>query len=309
MILLYIVLALLGLFALSIVVFIYLMPEKFISLLLEFTRKKSGLTCKKISIEEDLHISYLEGGSGECIVLLHGFGANKDIYVNFAEYLTPKYHVIIPDIIGFGDSSHPKDADYSPLEQAKRLHKFLQILNIPTAHFIGNSMGGQISVVYASNFPKNVRTLFLVSPAGLWTHPLSDIIKIIIDTKTNPLIARSVEEFKELMSLAMVNPPKLPKPLFNVLAKERINNADLEEKIFRALVDYSVENDLKNITQKTLILFGEYDKIIIPQIADKFEELLKSSLVVVLENTGHVATYEQPKLCADHYLKFIDDLS
>ena len=53
--------------------------------------------------------------------LLHGFGADKDHFARVAHWLTPHYRVIVPDLIGFGESSHPFDADYSPAAQAERL--------------------------------------------------------------------------------------------------------------------------------------------------------------------------------------------
>ncbi len=64
-------------------------------------RVKAGLVEKSIRVG-DHRIMYLEGGRGETVLLIHGFGADKDNWTRFAGYLTPSYHVIIPDLPGSG---------------------------------------------------------------------------------------------------------------------------------------------------------------------------------------------------------------
>src|SRR5690242_17628411 len=102
--------------------FVYLAPEKATRLAIDAERDRSGLARKEIDLPGGLHYVYLEGGQGEPVMLLHGFGANKDNFTRVARFLTPHYRVILPDHIGFGESAHPQDADYSPTAQAQRLH-------------------------------------------------------------------------------------------------------------------------------------------------------------------------------------------
>ena len=110
--------------------FLYLAPEKTTKLVIDIERKRSGLTRKEITLPGELHYVYLEGGQGEPIVLLHGFGANKDTFVRVARFLTPHYRVIIPDHIGFGESSHPQNANYSAGVQAVRIRTLAQALGV-----------------------------------------------------------------------------------------------------------------------------------------------------------------------------------
>ncbi len=81
-------------------------------------------------------------------MLLHGFGANKDHFTLVARFLTPRYSVIVPDHLGFGESAHPLAADYAPPTQAQRLRALAQALGIQSLHLGGNSMGGQIALTY-----------------------------------------------------------------------------------------------------------------------------------------------------------------
>jgi len=94
--------------------FVYLAPERATRWAIDAERKRAGLARKQIDLPGGLHYVYLEGRSGEPLLLLHGFGADKDNFTRVARFLTPHYRVIAPDHIGFGESAHPQDADYAP---------------------------------------------------------------------------------------------------------------------------------------------------------------------------------------------------
>jgi len=89
----------------------FLIPETLFKLAIKAERYSAGLVQKEIQVD-DHKIVYLEGGKGQTIVLLHGFGANKDNWTRFAKYLTGNYHLVIPDIPGFGESSQIKEVIY-----------------------------------------------------------------------------------------------------------------------------------------------------------------------------------------------------
>ena len=81
-----------------------LFPGVTFKILRNMERSAAGLEQKSIEVGK-LHIEYLEGGKGEVLLLLHGFGGNKDNWTRVAKYLTPHFKVIAPDLPGFGESS------------------------------------------------------------------------------------------------------------------------------------------------------------------------------------------------------------
>lgn len=147
--------------------FVYLAPEKAAILAINADRHRSGLLRKEIDLPGGLRFVYLEGGKGEPLMLLHGFGANKDNFTKAARFLTPHYRVILPDLIGFGESSHPREADYSPAAQTVRLRSFAKALGFERLHLGGNSMGGLIAMIYAASYPADVASLWLLDPGRL----------------------------------------------------------------------------------------------------------------------------------------------
>lgn len=128
-------------------------------------RSQSKLEERTLKIP-GFEIAYLEGGSGEPLVLVHGIGADKDNFTRAARWLTPHYRVIAIDLPGFGQSSKPEQADYGIPAQVERLDEIMQALKLPRAHFGGSSMGGWIIASYAAKYPDKAASLWLLGAAG-----------------------------------------------------------------------------------------------------------------------------------------------
>lgn len=271
---------------------------------LDAERQRAGLERKEIVLPDGLRYVYLEGGSGEPLMLLHGFGGNKDNFTRAARFLTTHYRVIVPDHIGFGESARPADADYAPAAQAERLRLLAEALGVSRLHLGGNSMGGQIAMAYAALYPADVASMWLLNPAGVWSAPRSEVAEIVIGTGRNPLIARSEDEFAQTFAFVMNDPPFIPRPVLNVLAQERIRNADLEERIFVKIATDSIEQRVTGLTTPTLIVWGEGDRVIHVGTADILHKLLPRSQVIVMPEIGHMPMLERPRQSAADYVKF-----
>ena len=299
-----VILALIIIFILASIGFLYLAPEKATKLFIDLERERSGLTLKEINLPGELHYVYLEGGKGEPLVLLHGFGADKDNFTRAARFLTPHYRVIIPDHIGFGESSHPQDANYSAGVQATRIRTLAKALGITKLHLGGNSMGGQISLMYAALYPDEIKSLWLLDPGGIWSAPPSELREIIVKTGENPLMARNEDEFAKIFAFVMADPPFIPRPMLNVMAKARISNYELEKRILKEIASDSIEKYVTGLKTPTLIVFGEKDRAINPATAEVLHKLMPRSEVIIMKGIGHLPMIEQPRKSAEDYLKF-----
>lgn len=286
------------------VALVYLSPETATRLAIDAERARAGLTAKTIDLPNGLHYAYLEGGQGEPLLLLHGFGENKDHFARAAGHLVPHYRVLVPDHIGFGDSAHPLDADYSPPAQAVRLHALTQALGIARMHLGGNSMGGQIALTYAAMYPADIGSLWVLDPAGIWSAPPSEMREFMQKTGTNPMFVRSADDFVRLSGFAMTDPPFVPRPMINVLAQERIRNVALEERIFKTLDADTLEPRIMGLMTPTLIVWGDRDRLLRVESAEILHRLLPRSRVVIMRGVGHLPMLERPAESAAEYLRF-----
>ena len=130
---------------------------------------------------DGVDVTYTTGGAGEPLILVHGFGADKDHFTRLAGYLTPHVRVFVPDLLGFGESPRPADASYAPADQAERVRAFARALGLQRVHLGGNSMGGFIVTDYALAHPDEVASLWLLAPAGTALAFDSDLARAMAD--------------------------------------------------------------------------------------------------------------------------------
>jgi pimeloyl-ACP methyl ester carboxylesterase len=292
----------------SIIGFVYWAPEKAYSVGLDLDRHRSSLSRKEIDLADGLHYVYLEGGNGEPLMLLHGFGMNKDAFTRVARYLTPHYRVIIPDAIGFGESSHPQGANYSIPAQMERLRSLAHALGLERLHLGGSSMGGQIALTYAARYPGEVISLWLLNPAGIWSSPPSEVFNIFKETGRNMLMVKNEDDFEQCIQFIIYKPPYIPGFIKEIMAQERIRNYNLEDQVIKQIVAYEVEKSVSGLTIPALIVWGDKDRVLNPASAEILHNLMPRSQVIIMRNTGHLPMMEQARQSSEDYLRFRSDL-
>ena len=276
--------------------------------LVQYERNKSDLDVKSLTLASGDKMVYAENGNvaGEPLLLIHGFGGNKDNFTRIARQLEG-YHLIIPDLLGFGESSKPMTADYRSEAQAIRLHELLQAKGLANnIHVGGNSMGGAISVAYAAKYPKEVKSLWLVDSGGFWSAGIHDSLKNAT-LENNPLLVNNKEDFYKLYDYVMYQPPYIPKSVKAVFAQERIANKELDAKILEQIVTDNVEERAKIIAQykiPTLVVWGDKDQIIKPETVNLIKQIIPQAQVIMMEDVGHVPMVEALDETADNYKAF-----
>lgn len=280
--------------------------------LVQYERNKSDLAVKALTLSSGDKMVYAENGNvaGEPLLLVHGFGGNKDNFTLIADKLEG-YHLIIPDLLGFGDSSKPMTADYRSDAQAQRLHELMQAKGLTSnTHVGGNSMGGAISVAYAAKYPKEVKSLWLVDTAGFWSAGVPKSLEGAT-LENNPLLINSKEDFYKMYDFVMYKPPYVPKSVKAVFAQERLNNKKLDAKILEQIVTDNVEERAKIIAEyniPTLVVWGEEDKVIKPETINLIKEIIPQSQVITMPKIGHVPMIEAVKQTANDYKAFREGL-
>ena len=236
---------------------------------------------------------YEIAGSGDALVFLHGFSLDRrmwdDQFAAFAEH----YRVLRYDLRGFGKSDVPSEQSYGHEVDLKHL---LEYLNIERAHVVALSMGGQVAVEFALQYPEMVRSLVLVDSglAGvafsaewdavtgvLWeigrTLGISAAIQAWFEhplfkaTRENPaawaLVAQIVGEYSG-WAFVSHDPAVSPQPP----AAERLHL----------------------IAAPTLVLVGERDVPDFQRVADLLAQGIPNARKAVLPGVGHMSNMEDP---------------
>jgi pimeloyl-ACP methyl ester carboxylesterase len=279
-------------------------PEGLTALGLALERRISGLTTRHARVD-GFDIPYLEGGSGEVLLLIHGFGGDKDNFTRIARFLTPHYRVLIPDLPGFGDASRDPKASYGMADQVARIHSFMTQLGITRFHMGGNSMGGFISAQFAVPYGHMVQSLWLLDPGGTAASHSSALMLHYQKTGANPLLVQRVEDFNETIHATTHKTPFVPRVARVALGRRAVADFELHTSIMRQLADSPLlEQSYQPMDTPALIVWGKEDQILSPAGAESFRQLFPNSTVILMDGIGHLPMAEAPAQTARDYLAY-----
>ena len=117
-------------------------------------------------------IHYFTGGTGEPLVLVHGLGGRALDFALLMPALARNHRVFALDLLGYAGSDRP-NVDYSVTLETGILRQFLDSQGLTRFDLAGWSMGGWISLDFASQFPERIRRLVLLDSAGMKFAPVS----------------------------------------------------------------------------------------------------------------------------------------
>lgn len=276
---------------------------------MSWERSGAGLEESSIRVGE-LNIAYLsniEPVDGETIVLIHGFGANKDNWTRLSRELTDDFNLVAVDLPGHGDSSKPLDLGYRFEDQVRHLSGILKALDVQKFHMMGNSMGGAITALYAATYPDQVRTAVLFDPAGIFEYE-SELVNLVMEGD-NPLIPSKEGDFKRLIDFALEKEPFVPWPIYDVMEENAIANQEVNRVIFSAIRDNSYEPEFRQaitrIQAPVLVVWGKEDRVINYRNAEVFVNQIPDARKVLLEEVGHAPMVEVPEESAQLFREFL----
>ncbi|WP_342806308.1 alpha/beta hydrolase [Alteromonas sp. M12] len=290
----------------SVLLWLLVKPKRKIDLILSISRKLLGFKYETMLIDGyRWHYLDSKGDNKQSIVLLHGFGANKDNWLLYGYYLKKNYRVIMPDLPGFGDTKKDQTMDYSVASQVKRIDRFVNQLSLEKVHIVGNSMGGLIALQFALDYPNYLSSLQLMNAAGIKSKKSSQL-ELAVAQKNNPLLVTEFSELDKLLSITMHKSIWIPKLFKRDLFNQLSQNYDFYDKIFWALVtEPPLNEELAKIRIPVLILWGLQDQLLDVSCAHVLNEKIKHATLIIHDNDGHIPMMESPKKSAIEYLTFL----
>ena len=239
-------------------------------------------------------IRVFAAGDGAPLIFLHGAGglAEDD---PFLAALARRWRVFAPLLPGYGDSEGGEDL---PDMLAITLHGFdvIEALGLDRPILVGHGMGGMIAAEMAAVAPREVERLGLIAPAGLWldAHPVPDLF-----SKLPHELPALLFHDAALGERAMAAGGDLADP--KILEAFLIRNARqlaMASKLLFPIPDRGLAARLYRIRARTVIVWGEDDRLIPPAHGDAFCRGITGAELVCLPAAGHMVTLEQPEAVA-----------
>lgn len=276
----------------------------------DYSRSQADLERKTLRLA-DSEIVYLERqGDGPTVVLIHGFSANKDTWLKLVPELPQNWRIIIPDLLGHGETQVLPQLDFLLTTQAEHLQQLLHKLELNQVHLVGNSMGGAVAMIYAAFYPQDTLSFVLMDAAGAEAPQASEYMQALARGE-NPLIATDAESFDYRWNFVMSQPPALFWPLKPAMVRATLARVELNQRIFadmlatQKLFDEEFEARLRQISMPVLILWGEEDRVLDKSAIGAFEQYFPQAQAIIYPEIGHLPMVEAPKQTAKDLASFI----
>jgi len=269
----------------------------------------------------NISVGYLDEGEGDDVILMiHGLGSNAKGWLRNIPELSREHRVIAVDLPGYGVSDKGY-YEYTLSFYAQVLSELLDELKIESAAWMGHSMGGQIAMVAALNHPDRVSRLILISPAGFeaFTDGEGDWMRRVVspdlvrDTTIRGIAVNLKSNFYNAPSEAD----------FMITDRIQVRGAkDFDKYCYavaenvEAMLDEPVLERLGEITQPTLVLFGQNDNLIpnrylhggpTSKVATAGTDQIPGARLVLVPRCGHFVQFEKPDETNSEVLKFCNE--
>ena len=253
-------------------------------------------------------IAYTDSGSGQTILLVHGFASFSFTWQKMLGFFPENLRIVTIDLKGYGYSEKLCDDALSLFDQSQILDQFIQKLDLNDLFLVAHSMGGAVALLglFSPKIEERVRKLVLIDTAGLFQKIPDFIDDLTVMSPHNPLLRLSDEDLIARMVLEQTYFDK--KKITDELLKEyadvlRMKNA--KECLIGSAKQIAIAN-VRSFRKKmaalklpTLLIWGEEDKIIDLEDAFLFFHDLRSAKLKIIPECGHSPQEEQPKKTAE----------
>lgn len=263
-------------------------------------------------VANGIRTNYIEAGdpSQPPLILIHGSGPGVTAFANWngvIPALSEHFHVLAPDMVGFGYTEVPKNVtDFTLDFWVDHIIGFLDALGIDQASFIGNSYGGALSLAVAARHPDRVRRFALMGAAGLKFEMSEGLLNV---WGYEP----SEANMRKLMETFAYNPGLVTDAI--VLSRHnasiRPGSHEAFSRLFpeprQAKLDRlaTPEDDIRGIQAPALIIHGREDVIVPVDVAYRFSALLPHSELHVFGECGHWTQIEKKDRFIEVVLPFL----
>jgi pimeloyl-ACP methyl ester carboxylesterase len=252
-----------------------------------------------------------QAGSGEPVVLIHGFGASTYSWRKVMPALAASHRVVAIDLNGFGYTQRPKSrASYTREAQAKLVLGTLDALGIDRAHIVGHSYGGGLTLYLASRHPERFRTMVLVDSSAP-TYANDRRSRFAALRPLDVLFVRSVVLRPGMVRKGLLRSyyddslvtPELVQAYLDRLAIEGVGGAFYG---LTAPAPAGEPVELEKIAVPSLVIWGAHDVLISPETGRRAAARLPHAEFVLFDKSGHLPMEEEPEAFLNTVLPFLE---
>jgi pimeloyl-ACP methyl ester carboxylesterase len=256
-------------------------------------------------------LAYLDEGSGPPVLLIHGIPTSSLLWRQVIPVLAHTHRVIAPDMLNYGKSDKPVDADVSIAAQSRLMVKVLDALGVARADVVAHDIGGGVAQLMAVNQPHRVKKLVLSNAVCFDSWPIPEF---------KPLQAIGAEGMMSLDAFLRMMRDFLPRGVFHAgglsedvmaMMMEPWSTAEGKRALFRSLrrlnpeYTLAIGDQLRQLEHETLIIWGRQDPFQKPSYAEQLRAAIPNARLAWIENAAHWVMEERPAQVAAELKTFL----
>ena len=268
-------------------------------------------------IRIDERLVYAEQtGQGEPVVLIHGFGASSYSWRKVMPGLADQYRVVALDLFGFGWTGRPENGrPFTRDDQVELVLGVMDALEIESAHIVGHSYGGSITMALAADHPERVKSMVLVDSAAVdypmlrrkWFSRVSFFNWIYVRG-----LALRTGTAERVFERAYYDDSLVTDDLIEAyLERLRVEGA---ARGYRSLSrplpasQWPREIRYQDLEVSTLVLWGAQDQVVTAEVGRYHADLVRDCRFVAIEGAGHSPMEEKPAEFIEEVTAFFDEI-
>jgi 2-hydroxymuconate-semialdehyde hydrolase len=268
---------------------------------------------KNQSVQIDGHrVAYAEQGEGPPVVLIHGIPTSNLLWRKVMPELAKTHHVFAPDMLNYGKSDKPANANVSIEAQSRLIVKFMDELGVKSADIVAHDIGGGVAQLMAVNYPERVRKLVLIDTVCFDSWPIPEFFPLQkVGAEENMSLEEFLKMMREFMPQGTHSKAAMTDEVIDLYLEPWSSEAGKKAlfRNFRRLnpeYTLAIAGELKHLPNETLVIWAENDVFQKPAYANKLQETMPNAKLIWIKDAGHWLMEEKPDELSGHLITFLD---
>jgi pimeloyl-ACP methyl ester carboxylesterase len=260
----------------------------------------------------DLDVAYFEAGEGndDPVVFLHGIPTNSYLWRHAAPALAESRHVVVPDMLGYGNSSMVDRFDRSIRAQELMVEELRSTLGLDRVSLVGHDLGGGVFLRYACHHTDHVEKLVLSNSVAYDSWPIQLITDLgLPETVRETSVGELQETLDDLFRGTLYGDPADADEAFVEGMKTPWASEEGVTSLVRAAVStntsHTTEVDPSDVAAETLLLWGANDEFQSIEWAERLASDVPDAELVGLDEANHWVPEDRPEAYTEHLRRFL----
>jgi haloalkane dehalogenase len=257
----------------------------------------------------DLEMAYADDGDGQPLVFLHGIPTSSFLWRRVAPEFTDDYRVIVPDTVGYGESTMDDRFDRSIRAQERAVADLLEQLGLDSVSFVGHDLGGGVGLRYAVHESDAVDELVLSNAVCYDSWPIETIVDLGLPSTIEGMGVDDLTDTLESVFRGTLYGDDADDAFVEGMVDQWASEegmVSLSRNAIGTNTSHTTEIDPSAVTARTLMLWGAEDEFQPIEYAERLESDIDDADCVGLEEANHWVPEDRPEAYREELRSFLE---